>query len=240
MKIPYFLLLTACVANVYAGPPVLDSSTNSNSVPPVNVPAQTIPSYDQVTNLNKVQSDINDLKNKVQEQSNAIDYLQRVNADLQKRVADLGGGKVANAAPSFIASVPSVPASIGALADEKTRYNNASSALKVGDYTQAQQGFQSVITSYPSGQYADNSQYWIGVALLNKGDKKAAVQAFDLVARNYPKSEKIPDAMFKIGDTLLALNNKPKAKEYFDYVIQNYPNTNGANLAAKKKIAARL
>ena len=123
MKIPYFLLLTACVANVYAGPPVLDSSTNSNSVPPVNVPAQTIPSYDQVTNLNKVQSDINDLKNKVQEQSNAIDYLQRVNADLQKRVADLGGGKVANAAPSFIASVPSVPASIGALADEKTRYN---------------------------------------------------------------------------------------------------------------------
>jgi tol-pal system protein YbgF len=235
MKIPYFLLLTACVTNVYAGPPVLDSSTNSNSVPPANVPAQTIPSYDQVTNLNKVQSDVNDLKNKVQEQSNAIDYLQRVNADLQKRVADLGGGKVANAAPAFIASVPA-----GALADEKTRYNNASNALKVGDYTQAQQGFQSVITTYPNGDYADNSQYWIGVALLNKGDKTGAVRAFDLVARNYPKSDKIPDAMFKMGDTLLVLNNKPKAKEYFDYVIQNYPNTNGANLAAKKKIAARL
>jgi hypothetical protein len=131
MKIPYFLLLTACVANVYAGPPVLDSSTNSNSVPPVNVPAQTIPSYDQVTNLNKVQSDISDLKNKVQEQSNAIDYLQRVNADLQKRVADLGGGKVADGgykAQTYIGSVPSVPTSIGALADEKARYNSASTA----------------------------------------------------------------------------------------------------------------
>jgi tol-pal system protein YbgF len=93
---------------------------------------------------------------------------------------------------------------------------------------------------YPSGDYADNAQYWIGVVLLNKGDKKGAIQAFDQVARTYPKSEKIPDALYKIGDTLLAMNNKPKAKEYFDYVIQNYPNTSGANFALKKKIAAKL
>jgi tol-pal system protein YbgF len=248
MKIPYFLILTACATNIYAGPPVLDSSTygaGSVAAPVTTAPVssqQTMPSYDQVTNLNKVQSDINDLKNKVQEQSTAIDYLQRTNADLQKRIADLGAGKAVDTSykqPQLNSSAPAAPAA-GNVTDEKDRYNRASAALKKGDYALAQQGFHDIITMYPSGDYADNAQYWIGVVLLNKGDKKGAIQAFDQVARTYPKSEKIPDALYKIGDTLLAMNNKPKAKEYFDYVIQNYPNTSGANFALKKKIAAKL
>jgi tol-pal system protein YbgF len=245
MKIPYFLVLTACAAsNAYAlSPPVLDDSTY-NEPTPVSAPApQAMPTYDSASNLDKLKADLADLKNRVQQQDDDIVHLKNANADLHKKLTDLhkspaGGSKAPvldmSTSPSAAGKTPAVTEA------DKDEYLRASELLKKGDNTQAQQAFMEIIKKYPASKYADNSQYWIGVALLNKGDKKGAVQAFDRVARTYPKSEKVPDALYKLGDTLLSLKNTAKAKEYFDYLIQNYPGTTGAGLAAKKKVSAKL
>lgn len=258
MKIPYFLILTACAANVYAEaprlPPVLDNSTYSDSAlvaPPAAAP-QPLPNYDETNNLDKLQHDITELKSKVQDQEEAISNLKRANTELEKKLT--GGSKSSAPASKKTTSISSskLPAldvtpptktsakSSPSVETEKEHYQHASDLLKKGDYSQAISEFQALIKKYPSGKYADNSQYWIGVALLNKGDKKGAIQAFDRVARTYPKSEKAPEALFKLGTVLLTINNKSKAKEYFDYVIKNYPGTNGATLAAKKKASEKL
>ncbi len=251
MKIPYFFILTACAvaSNLYAAPrqpPVLDDSSYNDSVPALPAPK----SYDDNPNLEKLQNEISELKNRVQVQDEAITNLKRSNSDLQKRVT--GTSKTADAevkAPPSLESVPAPKADskttaknpTTAAADlEKNQYQRGSELLKKGDYAQAIDEFKDFITAHPTSKYADNAQYWIAVALLNKGDKNAAIKAFDSVARTYPDSEKVPDALFKLGDTLLGMKNKAKAKEYFDYVIQNHPGTEGAKLAAKKKVAAKL
>jgi tol-pal system protein YbgF len=253
MKIPYFIILTACATatNVYADPPkllppVLDNSTYSEAIPA----PQSSTTYDEPSNLDKLKADVSELKSKLQEQEDAISHLKHSNEELQKKLT--GSNKSSEAVskhstgskpPLLDATAPSAPVkspTATAAETEKERYQRGSDFLKKADYTQAISEFQGILKNYPAGKYADNAQYWIGVALLNKGDKKDAIVAFDRVARNYPKSEKAPEALFKLGDALLSLKNKAKAKEYFDYVIQNYPGTNGAALAAKKKASAKL
>lgn len=246
MKIPYFFILTACAAvtNVYAGPPrlpdVLDDSTyNGDAIP--SPPAQpAAPNYYNDGNkLERLQSEISELKNKVQEQEEAINRLRSSSGEPQKKPLDLKS-PAASKLPELGTAPTPVAKKLTGAEDEKDRYQRGSALLKKGSYAQAISEFQGIVKTYPTGKYADNAQYWIGVALLNKGDKKAAIQAFDRLARNYPQSEKVPEGLFKLGDALLSDKNRAKAKEYFDYVIQNYPGSNGAKLAAKKKAAAKL
>lgn len=254
MKIPYFFILTACAvaSNVYAvprQPPVLDDSSYNDPVPTLST-SQPLPrSYDDNANLEKLQNEISELKNRVQEQDEAIINLKRSNTDLQKKIT--GTSKTTEAEPKAPPSLDAAPKTTTSKAAakspapatpdlEKNQYQRGSDLLKKGDYVQAIDEFKDFITAHPSSKYADNAQYWIAVALLNKGDKNGAIKAFDSVARTYPDSEKVPDALFKLGDTLLSMKNKAKAKEYFDYVIQNHPGTEGAKLAAKKKAAAKL
>jgi tol-pal system protein YbgF len=256
MKISHFFILSVCVGvtNVYAGtpglPPVLDNSTytspaaDNNQVFPApieTVAPATLPAYyNDSSNVDKLKNEVGELKNKIQAQENAINELKNANTEMQKKLADLSKPPVPIATfkstPAANKATGSIPASVAATdSSEKQRYQTASELLKKSDYTQAISEFQSLIKTYPYGDYADNAQYWIGVALLNKGDKEGSKHAFDKLAHTYTKSEKIPDALYKLGSILVSENNKAKAKEYFDYVIATYPTTNAAALAKKSR-----
>lgn len=250
MKIPYFLILTACAtANVYAEtprqPPILDNSTYSDTIPAASSAQLPTPSYDDPDELNQLKTDISVLKNKVQEQEETLDNLKRTNAELHKKLTENNKSSANASKSSKAGKAPTPDAKASAKSSEraeteKEHYQHGSALLKKGEYAQAISEFQGFLAAHPNSQYADNAQYWMGVALLNKGDKKGAIQAFDRVARNYPKSEKAPEALYKLGTVLLSVKNKSKAKEYFDYVIQNYPGSDGAKSAAKKKAAEKL
>lgn len=81
---------------------------------------------------------------------------------------------------------------------EKKLYDHAYSLYSSGSYNQAISEFQSVIRTYPNGEYADNAQYWIGVVLLKKGDETGAKRAFEKVIQNYPSGNKVQDAETKL------------------------------------------
>jgi tol-pal system protein YbgF len=119
--------------------------------------------------------------------------------------------------------------------NEKNNYAHAYELLRLGDNDHAIAEFQSLISSYPNGEYADNALYWTGEALLKKGDKQGAMRSFDRVVYAYPRSGKVPDALLKLGMTQASLSNSSKAKAYYDYLIESYPGTPAAGLAYEKK-----
>jgi tol-pal system protein YbgF len=235
MKRFFFLLLAACANNAIAAPPVLNAPVSSSSATlPYYSPTDVIGSTQSLTNqivntLNKLQGDVTQLKSKVVDQTNLIN-------DLKSRLNNVEKAYSINVqSPIGVTPLVTMDDKHTSLPGEKGRYDYALSIFKMGNYDQAIAEFQSVISTYPNGDYADNAQYWTGEALLKKGDKQAAMQAFDRVVYAYPRSSKVPDALLKLGMTQAAAGNKPKAKEYYDYLIAAYPGTSAATNAYGKR-----
>ena len=249
-------------------PPVLDSSTayRSSMLQPVaNTTYTAAPSatygdpvsYQLTTRIDQLQNSVAQLQSKVDQQSLAINNLQQnqnvVNANVEKRLNDLTArtlGASTAIAPISSTQSPFSPTAVyptvpmvgtqAVLLGEKDRYQNAYATLRSGNFNQAIAEFQGILTDFPTGEYADNSHYWLGEAYLVKGDKQSAMQEFDKVVQNFPKSNKVPDALLKLGFVQLGMNNRVKAKEYLDYVIVAYPGTTAATLAMQKKAQAAL
>lgn len=280
------LTASVSASSVYAQqplPPVLDNSTYRGALyepaqtggaviptlPSISAPAAPVLSPVPILSpesplpalpmegVNKLQNDVSQLKNKVEEQGQVLRALKQqqdaINAKVEQRLSNLSSGVNATmgavgahlSAPPVLPKIgvgfESTPAvAIPVTTNEKTRYQNAYTLFRSGKIDQAIAEFQGVIASYPKGEFADNSQYWIGEALLKKGDKNGALIAFDQVVRNHPSSAKVPDAILKLGITQVSLNNKIKAKEYFDFLITNYPGTPSATLAVTRKAKAGI
>lgn len=244
MKLLQITLLTAMsMSGAYAAvAPVADSSVYK---PTKNATGQL------TTRLNKLQVVVSNLQNKVDKLHTsskpavkavakkpvvkAVAKKPVVKAAAKKPVAKaVAKGSAAN--QRVVKKAKVVPASKG----EKKTYRVAYLSLRAKKVDAAIAGFNTVIKSYPKGPLADNSQYWLGEALLLKGKKEKAMQAFDKVVANYPNSDKVPGALLKLGLVQLSLNNRPKAKEYLDYIIINYPKTRAAKIASKRAGKAKL
>lgn len=125
----------------------------------------------------------------------------------------------------------SAPASA---ADEKAAYDTAFQALKELRYADAAQLFQDFRRDYPSSEYADNAQYWLGESYYVTRNYDIALGAFQSLIDDYPDSSKVPDALLKIGYTHYELKNWDRARAALAQVEQDYPNTTLARLAASR------
>ena len=117
---------------------------------------------------------------------------------------------------------------------QKELYQAAYETLRNGHNTRAIAEFKALLTEFPNGEYADNSQYWLGEAYKANQDFNSAKSAFSKVVSNYGGSPKVPDALLKLGYIELDQNNKAKARDYLTKVTVSYPGTTAAHLAAKK------
>lgn len=120
--------------------------------------------------------------------------------------------------------------------NQKQRYTAAYETLRNGHNSLAISAFKALLTEFPKGEYADNSQYWLGEAYKVNLDLNAAKAAFSKVVRIYPNSPKVPDALLKLGYIEFEANNMAKARDYLTQVRVSYPGTTAAHLAAKKLI----
>lgn len=160
----------------------------------------------------QLQAEVAELKNRVSNQTIIMsDLNERTNA-LNTRTAVLERGVNASVPRPKKYPYPQVPSlptssdyhpignygSAGKSSAEKNLYNHAYSLYTSGSYNQAISEFQSIIRTYPHGEYADNAQYWIGVVLLKKGDETGARRAFQKVIQNYPGGNKVQDAETKL------------------------------------------
>lgn len=113
-------------------------------------------------------------------------------------------------------------------------YNSAFNQLKNGNYSQAIEGFQKLISKYPKSRYVPSAWYWMGETHYVNGEYKKAISNFQQVLTNFAKSEKAPEAYLKIGYAQYALKQYGQAKQTFQAVMTRYPNSTAADLAKQR------
>ncbi len=82
-----------------------------------------------------------------------------------------------------------------------TRLQLAQLLQKDKRYTEAAVAFRQIVDSNPQGEYADDSQYLVGVSYYqtkNIEDLSKSIDAFQKVIDNYPQSPNAPDAYYGI------------------------------------------
>jgi tol-pal system protein YbgF len=123
---------------------------------------------------------------------------------------------------------------VAAKGNEKERYQMAYETLKGGQTEQSVKMFEALLSDFPAGEFADNSQYWLAEAYKINREQDKARAAFLKVVSQYPGSSKVPDALLKLGYIEFDLQNTVKARDYLTRVTNSYPGTAAANLASKK------
>lgn len=122
---------------------------------------------------------------------------------------------------------------------DKQRYQAAYEMLRNGHNRRAISEFKALLVASPKGEFADNSQYWLGEAYKVTQDLESAKQAFLKVVTEYAGSSKIPDAFLKLGYIEFEQKNMTQAREYLTQITVAYPETTAAHLAAKKLMQMR-
>ena len=117
---------------------------------------------------------------------------------------------------------------------DKQGYFMAYDELRSGHTAQSIEQFKAYLNQYPTGEYANNAQYWLGEAYRVNQDNASARKAFNDVLEKYPNSLKVPDAILKLGYIEVDQKNSVKATEYLNRVISDYPKSPAAILASKK------
>ncbi|MCK5831813.1 MAG: tol-pal system protein YbgF [Methylococcales bacterium] len=117
---------------------------------------------------------------------------------------------------------------------QKKMYQSAYEKLRNGHNTEAIEGFKRLLISYPDGELAGSSQYWLGEAYKLTNDLAAAKQAYSKVVSRYGRGSRVPDALLKLGFIELEKHNKVNARDYLSQITTRYPDSTAAHLARKK------
>lgn len=264
-------------------PVVIDHSLYPQSAAPNN-PANTQSTttlYELMGRLEQMQSEVQQLTGKIDEQANRIDGLKKhqstMYSDFDERLQNIenkANGVTANlnevAKPSTTtnnnnakevepttATPVVVPTNSAQKANpiekaaanqgskpqietpqsqgpDKQGYFMAYDELRSGHTAQSIEQFKAYLNQYPTGEYANNAQYWLGEAYRVNQDNASARKAFNDVLEKYPNSAKVPDAILKLGYIEVDQKNTVKATEYLNRVISDYPKSPAAVLASKK------
>ena len=282
MKKTSLIFLPFIFSSAYADVPVvIDHSLYPQSATPNN-PANTQSTttlYELMGRLEQMQSEVQQLTGKIDEQANRIDDLKKhqgtMYSDFDERLQNIenkANGVTANpnevAKPSSIttnakevqpttAAPVVVPTNSAQKANpiekatanqglksqidspqsqgpDKQGYFMAYDELRSGHTAQSIEQFKAYLNQYPTGEYANNAQYWLGEAYRVNQDNASARKAFNDVLEKYPYSSKVPDAILKLGYIEVDQKNSVKATEYLNRVISDYPKSPAAILASKK------
>lgn len=118
--------------------------------------------------------------------------------------------------------------------DKAATYAAAYQTFKNGQYTKAREAFQSFLAAYPTGEYSDNAQFWIGECYFFEKKYEKAILEYEKVTKKFPSSNKVPYALLKQGISFQKLGDKVSAKLLLQQVIKDYPNTSQARIARSK------
>lgn len=138
-------------------------------------------------------------------------------------------------APPQVASTSQVAgASHLGEAEPMKMYNAAIELLKHGQHAEAIAGLQKFVRQFPSHDYADNAQYWLGECYYDQKDYKSALREFRRVIQRFPSGNKAPDALLKVGYCYGQLQDSKNERDVLEQVLKSYPGTDVAKKAADK------
>lgn len=198
--------------------------------------------------VNVLQQEVLQLRGLLEEQTNATRRLSLENRDryldLDRRISMLlqpDVTKKAQSVPSAVRETDTLPeegAEVVATGDEvsdvatdKTVYQNAYRLIRSRKFDEAIVALHDYISRFPTSDYTDNAQYWLGEVYFAQGKFKQSRDAFKYMLKNYPTSGKSPDAMYKLGRVFDQLNDKEQSEKYLNALIREYPKSSAAKLA---------
>lgn len=142
------------------------------------------------------------------------------------------GGTSAGSAPS--GQPPAAGAAPVDPIEEQRAYQAAFDLLKTGRYEQAAQAFSDFLGKYPSGDYADNANYWLAEAYYVTRKFEPALKQFESLISEFPQSQKLTHALLKMGYIHDELGQREEAVRVLDDLIQRFPDSTAAGLARKR------
>jgi len=123
---------------------------------------------------------------------------------------------------------------------EKETYDRAFQSLKDLEYADAAEQFQTFLALFPTSEYADNAQYWLGESYYVTRNYDIALEAFQGLLSTYPDSPKVADCLLKIGYTHYELKQWDQARAALLQVQEQYPDTTLARLAGSRLRSMKL
>ncbi len=166
-----------------------------------------------------------------------IQYLEARLLELERRVtgeaavAGVEGPEPATGTASAPPSVAAVPPA--APSGPRQEYDQAMDALKQKKYATAIKLFRNFVRKHPSGDLADNAQYWIGESYYAQKKYEEAIIEFEEVLQKYPKGDKVPAALLKEGLAFQRLEDKNTARQLLRKLVDQYPSSEEAKMAKK-------
>ncbi|MBT8491009.1 MAG: tol-pal system protein YbgF [Deltaproteobacteria bacterium] len=118
--------------------------------------------------------------------------------------------------------------------DKEKTYSEAYKTFKKGDYKGARKKFRRFVEIFPSTEYSDNAQFWIGECYYFEKNYEKAILEYENVIKKYPKGNKVPNAFLKQALSFMELGDKASAKLLLQRVMKEYPNTSSARIARGK------
>ncbi|MDH5326352.1 MAG: tol-pal system protein YbgF [Gammaproteobacteria bacterium] len=200
------------------------------------------PVIEVMTKVDKLQQEMQKLVGQMEEIAHKMESIKKRQRDLYVDI-DRRIGEVEKKAEELAQRKAEVPASNAAgspaaasvsVALEQEAYERAFELLKQGNYELAIASFKLFLETYPTAEYADNAQYWLGEANYVQRHYQVALEEFNKVLDNYPRSNKRADAMLKMGYTYVELGKNKRAKVILGNVVKHFPDTTAARLAGKR------
>ncbi|MBT8445742.1 MAG: tol-pal system protein YbgF [Gammaproteobacteria bacterium] len=124
--------------------------------------------------------------------------------------------------------------------ESEAAYREAFALLKAGKYAEAIAAYRLFIEQYPSSQYADNAQYWLGESFYVMRQFDPAIAEYQQLVQTFPASPKRSHAMLKIGYSYHELGQADLARAILEDLKANFPGTTAAQLAEQRIQRIRL
>jgi tol-pal system protein YbgF len=163
---------------------------------------------------------------KMEELENRITLLTEAFKDLQAQVTAIQQNPVrvissVKQKPSDPTFSPSTASSL-ITSNEYELYQKGLNLFNSRNYKESIKAFNDCIAQYPSGDYPDNSYYWIGECFYGQGDFASAIASFQKVF-SFQNSSKGDDAQFKIGLSYMKMGKQDLAQSELQKLIDRYP-----------------
>jgi TolA-binding protein len=116
--------------------------------------------------------------------------------------------------------------SANALADAASQLEQARSYEQNGQYTQALQAYQGIVTAYPMTGYAAEALFKIGYLNEKYGDANLAVAAYSQVKQHYPDDiDRVSQACLRASLITERQKQYSQAENFYSQILQQCPNT---------------
>lgn len=180
---------------------------------------------------------VDSLSTQVQAFADNLEELKVRMGRLSQQMADAQGvlqsldAKLAGGAPLPVPpdSLPAAPPPSGDML-----YSNAYRDFTGGKYDLARQEFLEYLKHFPEGEFASNSEFYLGEILFVQKQYRESITQYDKVLENYTKSNKFPDARLKKALALLELGQRASAQRELREVVRRHPGSEAERRASAK------